>query len=335
MSWALGAQYREDELERELPNAAERCRRAPRARTRSSIPPAACLIPNGVFGFVGPQREFEIDSDVYGVFGELGLPITDSLQAQLAFRYEDYGDSTGSTSNPKLALRWQATDWLALRGSASSTFRGPVLLQLQPNPLTSLQFVPQFATVRPVDNFGNPNLKPEEADNFSVGALISAGPFSASIDYFDIRLQGQSDSRERLGRARCLHRHGRDSDQQLRASGLRSVAGALHVPERRVRAGEHPAHARDGRECAGRGGQGNRRQCDLSLAERAARRSHVRARCDLQPRIRARSVLHRRHSHSERRRSRLHRHARRCPDAARAARLAVRAVRDAVVTRCA
>src|SRR5688572_13078942 len=79
---------------------------------------------------------------------------------------------------------------LALRGSASSTFRGPVLLQ-QPNPLTSLQFVPQFATVRLVDNFGNPNLKPEEADNFSVGAVISAGSFAATIDFFDIRLQGK------------------------------------------------------------------------------------------------------------------------------------------------
>ncbi len=123
------------------------------------------------------------------MFGELELPITQSLQAQIAFRYEDYGGSTGSTSNPKLALRWQATDWLALRGSASSTFRGPVLLQLQPNALTTLNFVPQFSTVRPVDNFGNPNLKPEEADNLSVGVLISTPAFSASIDYFDIRLE--------------------------------------------------------------------------------------------------------------------------------------------------
>jgi iron complex outermembrane recepter protein len=189
VSWALGAQYREDDLERELPGTSN-VALAPCADSLLN-PSAACLIPNGVFGFAGPQREFEIDSDVFGVFGELGLPITASLQAQLAFRYEDYGGTTGSTSNPKLALRWQATDWLALRGSASSTFRGPVLLQLQPNALTSLQFVPQFSTVRPVDNFGNPNLKPEEADNFSVGAVISAGPFAASIDYFDIRLQGK------------------------------------------------------------------------------------------------------------------------------------------------
>ena len=186
--WALGAQYREDELEREVLDSASNVDVTPCADSILN-PAVTCLIPNGPFGFLGPQREFAIDSDVYGLFGELELPITESLQAQVAFRYEDYGGSTGSTSNPKLALRWQATEWLALRGSASSTFRGPVLLQLQPNALTTLNFVPQFATVRPVDNFGNPNLKPEEADNLSVGLVVSTPAFSASIDYFDIRLQ--------------------------------------------------------------------------------------------------------------------------------------------------
>lgn len=188
LSWALGAQYREDDLERELRDPLSNVAQTPCADSILN-PAATCLLPNGAFGALGPQTEFDIDSDVYGVFGELGLPITQSLQAQLAFRYEDYGGSTGSTSNPKLALRWQATDWLALRGSASSTFRGPVLLQLQPNALTTLNFVPQLGTARPVDNFGNPDLKPEEADNLSVGVLISGESFSASIDYFDIRLE--------------------------------------------------------------------------------------------------------------------------------------------------
>ena len=188
VSWALGAQYREDELERELLDPISDVALTPCADSILN-PAATCVIPNGPFGALGPQREFAIDSDVYGLFGELELPITQTLQAQLAFRYEDYGGRTGSTSNPKLALRWQAADWLALRGSASSTFRGPVLLQSQPNALTTLNFVPQFSTVRPVDNFGNPGLKPEEADNLSLGVLISTPAFSASIDYFDIHLE--------------------------------------------------------------------------------------------------------------------------------------------------
>jgi iron complex outermembrane receptor protein len=190
VSWALGAQYREDELEREILDTQSNVALTPCADSILN-PSVTCLIPNGPFGFLGPQREFDVDSDVYGVFGELELPITKSVQAQVAFRYEDYGGRTGSTSNPKLALRWQATDWLALRASASSTFRGPALLQAQPNALTTLQFVPQFSSVRPVDNFGNPNLKPEEADNLSAGFLISTPAFSASIDYFDIRLEGK------------------------------------------------------------------------------------------------------------------------------------------------
>jgi iron complex outermembrane receptor protein len=188
VSWALGAQYREDELEREILDAASNVDLTPCADSLLN-PAATCVIPNGPFATLGPQREFSINTDVYGVFGELGLPITESLQAQVAFRYEDYGGSTGSTSNPKLALRWQVADWLALRGSASSTFRGPALLQLQPNALTSLQFVPQFSTVRPVDNFGNPNLTPEEAENLSFGLVVSTPSFSASIDYFDIGLE--------------------------------------------------------------------------------------------------------------------------------------------------
>jgi iron complex outermembrane receptor protein len=188
--WALGGQYRKDELERELLDPTSNVALTPCADSVLN-PTATCLIPNGPFGSLGPQREFAIDSDVYGLFGELELPITKSLQAQVAFRYEDYGGRTGSTSNPKLAMRWQLTDWFALRGSASSTFRGPVLLQSQPNALTTLSFVPQFSSVRPVDNFGNPNLKPEEADNLSLGLLFSTPSFSASIDYFDIRLQGK------------------------------------------------------------------------------------------------------------------------------------------------
>jgi iron complex outermembrane receptor protein len=189
VSWALGAQYREDELARKL-DAISNVDVTPCADSVLN-PAATCLIPNGPFAALGPQREFAIDADVYGVFGELELPITKSLQAQVAFRYEDYGGNTGSTSNPKLALRWQVADWLALRGSASSTFRGPALLQFQPNALTSLQFVPQFSTARPVDNFGNPNLKPEEAENLSLGLLVSTPAFSASIDYFDIHLENK------------------------------------------------------------------------------------------------------------------------------------------------
>ena len=75
VSWALGAQYREDELEREILDAASNVDLTPCADSMLN-PAATCVIPNGPFATLGPQREFAIDTDVYGVFGELGLPIT-------------------------------------------------------------------------------------------------------------------------------------------------------------------------------------------------------------------------------------------------------------------
>jgi iron complex outermembrane receptor protein len=201
VGWALGAQYREDGLKRELHDPIANLARTP---CPDSIldPAATCVLTTGAFAFDGGQREFDIDSDVVGVFGELSVPIVKSLTAQLAYRYEDYGGTTGSTSNPKLAMRWQATDWLALRGSVGSTFRGPPLVQQQPTAITALVFAPQFGVVRPFDNFGSANLKPEEADNFNLGVLVSTESFSASLDYFDIDLTNkivQENSADVLG----------------------------------------------------------------------------------------------------------------------------------------
>lgn len=58
--------------------------------------------------FLGTLSRVDLSDDVYGVFAEASLPILDSVQAQLAYRYEDYGGKVGSTSNPKLSVRWQA-----------------------------------------------------------------------------------------------------------------------------------------------------------------------------------------------------------------------------------
>jgi iron complex outermembrane receptor protein len=187
ITWAVGAQFREDGFDRELNDLSNR---AITPCADSIVNPAAtCSFNTGPFGFQSGFTRVNVDDEVYGVFTEFSLPLAEKLQAQLAFRYEDYGGRTGSTSNPKLALRYQATDWLTLRGSASSTFRGPVLTQAQTDILTVFQFVPFFQAVRPFDNFTNPNLQPEEADNFNVGFLINTEKLSLSLDYFQIKLK--------------------------------------------------------------------------------------------------------------------------------------------------
>lgn len=99
-------------------------------------------------------------------------------------RYEDYGGNIGSTFDPKVAAKWQATDSLSFRGSAQTSFKGPTLNQLD-GAVTTLQFVAPTSAFKAVDQFGNPNLTPESAFSFNLGAIYQQGGFSASIDYYN------------------------------------------------------------------------------------------------------------------------------------------------------
>jgi len=66
---------------------------------------------------------------IAATFGELSLPLPSHLNLSLAARYERYSDF-GNTFNPKMGLRWTATDSLRFRGSWGSSFRAPTLVDL-------------------------------------------------------------------------------------------------------------------------------------------------------------------------------------------------------------
>ena len=140
----------------------------------------------GLFGFLPPSFAIDQDRDIWAVFTELQLPITDDLEAQLSIRHEDYGGKTGSTTDPKVAMRWQINDSIAIRGSFGSTFRGPTLNQtVEANSSNSLQFVGATGAFKRIDTKGNPDLKPEEADTINVGLLVDhSGLFTESDNLF-------------------------------------------------------------------------------------------------------------------------------------------------------
>src|SRR5690606_8227140 len=73
--------------------------------------------------FLATYVPYDLDREVKAVFGEMMIPVTDDFTAQLAARYEDYGDVGGDSFDPSVRLRWQANDWLAFRASAGTTFR--------------------------------------------------------------------------------------------------------------------------------------------------------------------------------------------------------------------
>lgn len=144
---------------------------------------SAITAATGPFAFLSGTFPQDTSRTVYGAFFELGLPITDRLNGQLAVRFEDYGGEVGSTIDPKLALRYQATDEVTLRGSVSTTFRGPPQNFLEGRG-TSLQFVGPTNAFKAIDTVGNPNLSNEEALASNLGIVFDSGNFFGSLDYW-------------------------------------------------------------------------------------------------------------------------------------------------------
>ena len=150
---------------------------------------------SGVFGYLPPLYPVDEDRDIYSIFGELQVPLGYAVDTQLSLRYEDYGGSTGSSLDPKVALRWSLTDSLSLRGSAGTAFRGPTLNQtLSGNSLQSLRYVAATGAFKSLIIKGNPDLDPEQAVTFNVGLLLDRehlvtgnDSLSLSVDYWSYR----------------------------------------------------------------------------------------------------------------------------------------------------
>jgi iron complex outermembrane receptor protein len=188
LAWAAGAQYRWNGVERQNNDqtniAVSPC-------PDSSINPAAtCVAQNGPFSFFGALADYDLDQSVGAAFAEFQMPFTDTLTGTFAIRYEDYGGNIGSTTNPKVALKWQATDWLAFRASAGSTFRAPPTTQVAPTVTTNLSYTTAAGGYRAFDLWGNPDLDPEKAKTLNLGVLFEQGDFRASLDYWAFDFEG-------------------------------------------------------------------------------------------------------------------------------------------------
>lgn len=132
------------------------------------------------------------------MFIEASVPFAKAVEAQLAARYDHYGDF-GSTWNPKVALRWQPTRSLLLRASWGTGFRAPPLYDLYtPQEQTFLLFdedplrcpVTGAATDcvhLPAVVGGNPSLQPETSEQFNAGVVWEPLPgLSLAVDYWKI-----------------------------------------------------------------------------------------------------------------------------------------------------
>lgn len=188
MGFAVGFQGRRTKLDSRLDSDNADARVTP-----CPVPGVTdCKFKTGPFIFLGQSRPASLDQDVYALFGELSLPITSKISGQLAARYEDYGGLTGSTLNPKFALKWQVFDSFALRGSIGTSFRGPTPTNRSPNAVTGLSAVVQASNgFKSIDFAGNPAIGPEKAFTYNVGGIFEKGGLRVIADYWNYTVDDQ------------------------------------------------------------------------------------------------------------------------------------------------
>lgn len=123
------------------------------------------------------------DRSVASAFIEFSLPLHETFEAQLAARYDHY-DDFGSTTNPKVALRWQPVPALLFRASYSTSFSPPSFNELFDPAALSLEWfidTPRCEITGlyedcdwwpyPFELSGNPDLDPEEGTSWFAGMV--------------------------------------------------------------------------------------------------------------------------------------------------------------------
>jgi len=169
-----------------------------------------------VFGTEATRANGQRDNTSF--FTELAVPVLETLELQLAVRYEDYSDF-GTTTNPKVAFRWVPADNLVVRGSYGTAFRAPSLHQIglgrtDESPslvdnsrcdlLAGAGNSVEVVTARDIACGpweytavfeGNADLGPEESTSYNFGVIYEfSDDFNLSIDYYVYEIENIIDS---------------------------------------------------------------------------------------------------------------------------------------------
>ena len=182
-------------------------------REATSKKPSALLAATSTIG----ATNFEAtrgERDILEFYLESVVPLWKSLDGlrsfdiEAALRVSDYSDF-GSTTNPKLSVRWQFDPSLLLRSNYAAGFRAPSLNELYEGSTEEQAFINDPCTqprnvgtaagcsqlADPTRNQflvvkgGAPDLEPETSDSYSVGMLWTPGHLPGltfSADYFAV-----------------------------------------------------------------------------------------------------------------------------------------------------
>lgn len=142
-----------------------------------------------------------VDRSIDAVYAEMLIPIVgshnrrrgvESLSFNLASRYEEYSDF-GSSFNPKLGVAWEPLRGLNVRGTWGTSFKAPLLVQMNPNReyvyVTEGQYLTEQGPATVILRSGSgEGLRPEESTNWTFGFDVSpiGKHWTVSATYFDI-----------------------------------------------------------------------------------------------------------------------------------------------------
>jgi iron complex outermembrane receptor protein len=156
--------------------------------------------PNGSNGLPGTPTDSAgtFSRDNVAVYVDVEWDVSDDLLLQGALRYEDFSDF-GSTSNGKVAARYNVTDAFTLRAAASTGFRAPTpgqsnleTIVLSFDATNAMQVLE--GTLRPTDPLliplGGRALEPEDSTNLSIGFTADIGDsFTVTLDLYSVDVE--------------------------------------------------------------------------------------------------------------------------------------------------
>ncbi|GAB3019422.1 TonB-dependent receptor domain-containing protein [Bowmanella dokdonensis] len=153
-----------------------------------------------------PTPDSRGEREVSSVFAELQVPVLESLDVQLALRYEDFSD-VGDTTVGKVAFGWRPFEPVLVRGSWSEAFRAPNLVTINEDIVARNQTRTDYVCLYAAENGGDPqqealdcnyslqrvaqgseDLQPEESDNTSVGIVVEPlEGLAVTLDFWSIK----------------------------------------------------------------------------------------------------------------------------------------------------
>jgi len=168
--------------------------------------------------FLSKDTPYELERDQWGIFTEVLVPITNSLEVTGSLRYDDVSgvedkenggsiDDGDNDTTYKLSALWNIIDAVALRGSYGTGFKAPSMREIgEPQSefgVTSGTFACPFAPADPLAQYcktgeqqynvfreGSADLSFETSEQYTIGIVLTPWDnFDMTVDYWNIELE--------------------------------------------------------------------------------------------------------------------------------------------------